>query len=97
MKPASALMDGAWRARWGHHSVYLVKRDGWWRWATRADGSDDPHVGSFAKREASRAAHRAGHQLEKLGCHALVDGQRQELAKFLAFEPVDFAEVAFIP
>lgn len=97
MMPASELTDGAWRARWGHYSVYLVKRaDRLWRWAVRVDGSE-PHVGRFAMREATRAGHRAGHVLEKLGCHALVDGQRQELAKFLAFEPVDAAEVAFIP
>lgn len=96
MKPALVLTEGAWRACWGHYSVFLVRRDEWWRWAVQPDG-EAPHVGSFAYDSAPEAAARAGQQLERYGCQVFVDGQRQELAKFLAFEPIDPAEVAFIP
>lgn len=97
MKPASELTDGAWRARWGHYTVFLVLRDGRWHWAVGADGSNDPHVGSIAYHRVTESAHRAGWQLEAFGCRALVDGRRQDLVKFLAFDPIDAAEVAFIP
>lgn len=97
MRPARALIDGAWRARWGHHAVCLVKRDRGWAWGVRGDdGGLFVDEGERVFSTAVDAVHHACRQLERLGCRAVVDGERQGLSRFLAFEPVDAAEVAFI-